>query len=213
MRPLLYLLSVASVGVAISCSRDDGKTKKLVVPVVAITACPPGATLDGDVPPAGFRQRCQREATERHGASREWYEDGRERAYSEWWHGEKHGRFSIWFKDGKVRSVGAHRFGQPAGKWTYYAEDGKVLQEKTFEVAPPSEDWVAQAIAGNAPVRDVVEPAAPSSEVTGAGAIPTPVDDTPVKITAPTKAQLNAPPPAYTAPPPDPTFSRGTPSQ
>jgi hypothetical protein len=131
-------------------------------PTVAITACPEGAALVGLAPPQGLRQRCQRSETERHGASREWYENGRERTYSEWWAGAKHGRFTLWYKTGRVRSEGAHRHGAPAGSWTYYREDGTVQQQQTFPTSPPASDWLAQAIAGNPP-RDE------RSEIAGGG--------------------------------------------
>lgn len=112
----------------------------------------------GEAPPAGLRQRCQKSETVRHGASREWYPDHRERTYTEWWDGQKHGRFRFWFKNGQLRSEGAHAYGQPAGKWTYYAEDGKVRQEQTFPTASPPESWLADAIAGRPP------PPAPAQE-------------------------------------------------
>jgi MORN repeat variant len=179
MRPLLLLLAVAA---APACGRDDGKNAERVE-AVAIAACPEGASVQGQAPSAGFRQRCLRGETERHGASREWYENGRERAYSEWWNGEKHGRFALWFANGKLRSEGAHRFNQPAGKWTYYGENGAILQQKTYELTPPAADWLAQAIAGKPPVRDAAgDPAGTaagqaSSEMTGAGTIASPVVD------------------------------------
>jgi hypothetical protein len=133
-------------------------------PVIApITACPDGAALVGAAPPGGVRQRCQRSDSERHGASREWYDTGRERSYSEWWAGLKHGRFALWYKNGRVRSEGAHRHGVPAGAWTYYREDGTVQQQQTFPVAPPSADWLAQAIAGHPPASDEVAAAAASA--------------------------------------------------
>lgn len=122
--------------------------------IVAITACPDGAVLVGDAPPRGLRQRCQKSDAERHGASREWYEDRRERNYSEWWDGEKHGRFAMRFKNGKLRSEGAHRFGAPAGEWKYYNEDGSLRQQEKFPVEPPPADWLAQALAGHPPVTE-----------------------------------------------------------
>lgn len=214
---MLFLLTVAWLGAAASCSRDDGKVKKLSYPIVAIAACPQGATLEGEPPPVSFRQRCQKEATERHGASREWFPDGREMVYSEWWNGEKHGRFSLWFDNGQLRSVGAHRFGLPAGKWVYYAKDGTVLQEKTFELAAPAEGWLAQAIAGVAPVRDVPEPSlegveSMSAEVQRAHGVLKGAPGAP-GVTAPSKEALNAPAPAYTPPEPDPVFARGAKSE
>jgi hypothetical protein len=122
-------------------------------PVVTppLTACPDGATLVGDGPPQGLRQRCERSEGERHGASREWYENKRDRSYSEWWNGEKHGRFTLWFPSGRVRSEGAHRHGVPAGRWRYFREDGTVQQDQTFAVEPPPADWLAQALAGHPP--------------------------------------------------------------
>ena len=116
-----------------------------------LTACPEGAVLVGAGPPQDLRQRCQRSEGERHGASREWYEDKRDRSYSEWWNGEKHGRFTLWFANGRVRSEGAHRHGAPAGHWKYFHEDGTLQQEQTFQVEPPPMDWLAQALAGHPP--------------------------------------------------------------
>ena len=234
MRSLsLFLVVAGAAGAAASCTRDDGKKLKVAPSSInVITACPKGAMLDGappsesapPPPPGGadFRQRCQKDESTRHGASREWYADGRERTYSEWWEGEKHGRFTFWFKNGQLRAEGSHRFGVPAGKWTYRGEDGQILQQETFPVAPPDLDWVAQAIAGKEPVRDM-PPTDTSTEGSGVGAnsISSPVnDDLPAKadgkaadgkvidrkITAPDKA---APAPAYTPAPVDPVFSRG----
>jgi hypothetical protein len=133
---------------ATACDRGSRDTPP---PIVAITACPEGAQLVGLAPPKELRQRCQRTETERHGASREWYDSGRERSYSEWWAGKKHGRFTLWYKSGRVRSEGAHRHGVPAGSWTYYREDGTVQQQQTFPASPPATDWLAQAIGGNPP--------------------------------------------------------------
>ncbi len=176
MRPLLFLLSAAAANAG--CSRDAGKKDERPV-VTPITACPEGAVLDGHAPPVGFRQRCQKNELERHGGLREWYENGRERAYSEWWKGEKHGRFALWFPNGKLRNEGAHSFNRPAGQWTYYGENGAILQQKTYEVAPPAADWLAKAIVGKPPVRAAgLSPVGEaSSEMTGAGTIASPLAD------------------------------------
>jgi hypothetical protein len=133
------------------------------LPVVPIAACPDGAALDGAPPPRGLRQRCQKSDGVRHGASREWYEDRRERSYSEWWDGRKHGRFTLWFPGGRVRSEGAHRHGAPAGEWKYYAEDGTLQQHQTFSIAPPAPDWLARALAGHPPAAEE----AAAAEATG----------------------------------------------
>lgn len=128
-----------------------GSAESARAPSATITACPEGAALEGDAPPRALRQRCLRPGNERHGASRDWYEGGGERSYSEWWEGAKHGRFMLWFKNGRVRSEGAHRHGVPAGHWTYYREDGTVQQQRTFDVSPPSADWLTEALAGHPP--------------------------------------------------------------
>jgi hypothetical protein len=117
------------------------------------------------VPPKGLRQRCQKSESERHGTSREWYQDRHERSSSEWWNGVKHGRFTLWFPNGRVRSTGAHRFGAPAGEWTYFAEDGTLRQKQVFPVAPPPPDWLAQALAGHPPAD---EPAPTTADRAGA---------------------------------------------
>jgi hypothetical protein len=152
--------AIALVGALATMSCE--KTPAASPPVAPITACPEGAVLEGAAPPAGLRQRCQKSVSERHGASREWYEDGRERTYSEWWQGRKHGRFKLWYKDGRVRSEGAHRHGAPAGPWKYYNEDGSVSEEQTFPTAPPPADWLTKAIAGQPPAAEEL-PAAPDS--------------------------------------------------
>jgi hypothetical protein len=141
------IISVLLGLAAVACSRGSSDAP----PIEPIAGCPDGASLIGDAPPKGLRQRCQRSETERHGASREWYESGRERNYSEWWAGKKHGRFTLWYKSGRVRSEGAHRHGLPAGSWTYYREDGTVQQQQTFATAAPASEWLAQAIAGSPP--------------------------------------------------------------
>lgn len=210
-------LTAPALVAAASCNRDGSSTQQ--VPIVRITACPKGALLvEGEAPPGGVRQRCQKDESTRHGTSREWWKSGRERTFSEWWEGEKHGRFAMWFESGKLKAEGAHRFGTPAGKWRYLAEDGKVLQEQTFEVAPPETDWVAQAIAGKEPVRDM-----PPPDLTGvdnpaalglAPAQAAPKKE-PVEIKAPDKdapAPAYAPAPGYAPPPADPVFARGTPA-
>lgn len=163
MRSALILV-VAVAG----CRRGDSSSQS-VQSITPIKACPPGAELVGDSPltgkppadypptgsgapsPKGWRQRCQKSEGVRHGAGREWYDDKRERTYSEWWDGRKHGRFTLWFKNGKVRSQGAHVFGAPAGEWKYFAEDGTIRQQQTFPLAPPPADWLDKAIAGQAP--------------------------------------------------------------
>jgi hypothetical protein len=147
-RPVTIAL-VLVLAATTSCGKSSANP-----PVTSITACPEGASLVGAAPPEGRRQRCQRSDTERHGATREWYDGGRERSYSEWWEGAKHGRFKLWYSSGRVRSEGAHRHGVPAGHWTYYREDGSVEQDHTFSVAPPAADWLAQALAGHPPPRE-----------------------------------------------------------
>lgn len=216
-RLLALALAASSLTATAACTRDE--SAKLQVPITAITACPKGAMLEGDAPPVGLRQRCQKDESTRHGASREWWKGGRERAFSEWWEGEKHGRFALWFESGKLKAEGAHRFGVPAGRWRYLAEDGKVLQEKTFEVAPPDADWVAQAIAGKEPVRDVPPPdltgVANPEELGLSGAAPGVAPNAPTKpveVKAPDKDAVNKPAPAHTPAPADPVFARGTPS-
>jgi hypothetical protein len=164
---ITVMLGLAAAACGSSSNASSGAPS-----IVAITACPEGATLTGEAPPKGLRQRCQRTETERHGASREWYEDGRERSYSEWWAGTKHGRFTLWYKSGRVRSEGAHRHGVPAGPWTYYREDGTVDQQQTFTVSPPAGDWLAQAIAGHPPLDEKGEVAGgtvPDGDSSGAG--------------------------------------------
>lgn len=148
MRFALVLVAVA----AASCGDSS-----VTLPVTPITACPEGAVMEGAAPPQGLRQRCQKSGAERHGASREWYENRHERSYSEWWEGEKHGRFTLWYKNGRMRSEGAHRYGVPAGKWRYFREDGSLQQQQTFSVLPPPSDWLAQVLAGHPPPKE--EPA------------------------------------------------------
>lgn len=157
MMRLAFAVVVAS---AVSC-RDSSSTA--LPPVTPITACPDGAVLVGAAPPAGLRQRCQKSESERHGASREWYPDHRERTYSEWWQGAKHGRFTLWFASGRVRSEGAHRHGVPAGDWRYFFEDGRLRQQQHFDVEPPAADWLAQALAGHPPANDETVAAKPAA--------------------------------------------------
>lgn len=205
------LLAAAALLSPSGCSRDEGAKGsggKPTFTIEAIKACPEGATVEGAPPPAGDRQRCQKSETTRHGASREWYSNGRERAYSEWWEGEKHGRFRLWFEDGQLRAEGAHRFGFPAGHWRYFGKDGKLMQDRTFELAAPAEDWIAQALAGTQPVRDVPERiGGAASEMTGAGAIESPLADGLPPLKDEAKPAPKDAPPAV-----DPVFPRGTPS-
>lgn len=161
--PFARLALVVLMGTAAGCGKSPASP-----PITPIAACPEGATLVGDAPPKGLRQRCQKSDSERHGATRAWYDNGRERTYSEWWNGNKHGRFTLWFKDGRVRSEGAHRHGAAAGRWKYYREDGTLQQEQTFSVEPPPADWLAQAIAGHPPA-----PEAPASGSAAGSAPPT----------------------------------------
>ncbi len=116
-------------------------------PAIRINECPSGAQLAGDA----LRQRCQRDASVRHGASSDWYANGRDRVHTEWWEGAKHGKFTLWYENGQVRSEGFHVHGKPAGEWVYYAEDGRVLQRRTFAATPPAASWLADAIAGRPP--------------------------------------------------------------
>jgi hypothetical protein len=139
---------LATVGVG-----DDAVKACLPLADVRIVACPAGATLAGDAPPRAARQRCEREKNVRHGASREWHANGRDRTYTEWWGGAKHGNFKLWYDNGQVRAEGAHVHGQPAGEWVYYAEDGSVLQRRVFDAKPPAASWLADAIAGRPPVK------------------------------------------------------------
>jgi hypothetical protein len=134
-------------------------------PVTAIKACPEGALLDGEAPPRGLRQRCEKGEAVRHGASREWWESHRERTYSEWWEGKKHGRFKLTYENGQVKAEGAHRHGEPAGEWKYHGEDGTVKQQQTFPLQPPPANWVDEAIAGRPP-----EPPPAAPDATGQNA-------------------------------------------
>lgn len=219
---LLAAASLASLTSLGACRREDGAPGSgaaLTASVAPITACPEGAHVEGEAPAAGvvapasgFRQRCQRDETTRHGASREWYGDGRERAYSEWWEGEKHGRFRIWFANGQLRAEGAHRFGHAAGHWRYFDERGVLLQERTFELAAPQEEWLARAIGGQAPVRDVPE----TGRVDGGdgdGADGERAVAAPAAPVAPVAGTVQRDPaagaPAPTPAPPDPVFTRG----
>jgi hypothetical protein len=160
-RPMIRFALVLMIAATASCG--DAPATPLVTP---ITACPEGAVVVGTAPPQGLRQRCQKSETERHGASREWYENRDERSYSEWWEGTKHGRFTLWFKNGRVRSEGAHRHGVPAGKWRYFREDGSLRQQQIFPAQPPPSDWLAQALAGHPPPKEetVTAPVGVTSE-------------------------------------------------
>ena len=173
----MRLALVFTVMAAVSCN-DSPAAPPPAPPATRLTACPAGADLVGSPPPAGLRQRCQKSDVERHGASREWYETGRERSYSEWWDGQKHGRFTLWFKTGQVRSQGSHRHGAPAGEWSWFREDGSVRQHQRFAVPAPPADWLAQAIAGHPPA---VEPttAAVSGDAGAHRGIPTAPEDEP----------------------------------
>jgi len=119
------------------------------VSAIRITECPSGAELTGDAQ----RQRCQLDASVRHGAASDWYASGQDRVHTEWWEGAKHGKFTLWYENGQVRSQGFHVHGKPAGEWIYYAEDGTVLQRRTFAAAAPAASWLADAIAGRPPVK------------------------------------------------------------
>lgn len=167
-RPAKVIALVVVLAVATSCGKSSATP-----PVTSITACPAGAVLEGTAPPAGLRQRCQKSETERHGASREWYEGGKQRSYSEWWEGKKHGRFTLWYKNGGMRAEGAHRHGAPAGRWKYYREDGSVSEDQTFPASPPADDWLARAIAGQPPSAEEMAAAAASAAASG-GAASTP---------------------------------------
>ncbi len=120
------------------------------VSAIRIEACPAGAQLAE----GASRQRCERDANVRHGASSDWYASGKDRVHTEWWEGRKHGKFTLWYENGQVRAEGFHANGKPAGEWIYYAEDGQVLQRRTFDVAPPSDKWLEEAIAGRPPVME-----------------------------------------------------------
>jgi hypothetical protein len=148
----LLLLVVGAA--AWSCREEapEGSSSRAeLLPVTPIVACPEGAEVEGAPPPQALRQRCQKSETLRHGASREWYADGRERTYTEWWEGQKHGQFRFWYDNGQVRSEGAHAYGQPAGVWKYYGKDGALKQSESFPTAPPPATWLADALAGNPP--------------------------------------------------------------
>jgi hypothetical protein len=146
---------LAAIAAAWSCDAPEEKAPvPEPLPVTRITACPEGAQLIGDAPPRGLRQRCQIDDSARHGASREWYENRRERTYTEWWEGQKHGQFRLWYENGQLRGQGHHRHGEPAGEWVYYGEDGRELQRRTFSVAAPGASWLADAIAGRPPVKE-----------------------------------------------------------
>jgi hypothetical protein len=137
---------LATVGVG-----DEATRSCQSISEIRITACPAGAELVGDAPPRAARQRCQRGKHLRHGASRDWHENGRDRVYTEWWEGVKHGKFKLWYDSGQVRAEGSHVHGAPAGEWVYYAEDGTVLQRRTFDTPAPAAHWLADAIAGRPP--------------------------------------------------------------
>ena len=151
----LVLAFGLAAGLAIGASAC-GKAGAAAPVTEAIAACPDGAVLNGSAPPEGLRQRCQLAEGVRHGASREWWPDGRERSYSEWWRGDKHGQFALYFDNGQLRSTGAHVHGKPAGLWRTYDRDGIPQQLRMFELAPPAGDWLAQAIAGRPPVDPAV---------------------------------------------------------
>ena len=141
------------VGAAAWSCREEAPegSKAEALPVTPIAACPAGADLEGAPPPRALRQRCQKGESIRHGASREWYPDGRERTYTEWWEGQKHGQFKFWYENGQLRSEGAHALGQPAGEWRYYGKDGALKQRESFPTAPPPATWLADALAGRPP--------------------------------------------------------------
>lgn len=146
MRSTLMVVVVAAPLALASCKKSSAK------PVITpIESCPDGAAMSGAAPPAGLRQVCQKGPGIRHGATREWWEDHRERSYSEWWDGQKHGRFTLWFKDGRIKSQGAHVHGAPAGEWKYFDDAGVLSQHQTFPTAPPPADWLAKAVAGQPP--------------------------------------------------------------
>ncbi len=118
------------------------------VSAIRIDECPSGAQLAEEA----SRQRCQRDASVRHGASSDWYASGKDRVHTEWWEGRKHGKFTLWYENGQVRAEGFHVHGKPAGEWVYYGESGSVLQRRSFDVKPPADTWLADAIAGRPPV-------------------------------------------------------------
>lgn len=132
----------------VSQAPEGGTGRESCQLAIGIAECPSEAQLADD----GLRQRCQRDVGVRHGASSGWYENGRNRVYTEWWDGAKHGKFTLWYDNGQVRSEGFHAHGKPAGEWVYYAEDGSVLQRRTFPALPPAATWLADAIAGRPPV-------------------------------------------------------------
>jgi hypothetical protein len=97
--------------------------------------CPAGATLVGAAPPFGDLQRCELPGGIRHGKSRAWFDNGRQRYETEWWQGRKHGTFTLWYENGRKRAEGEDHHGVPVGRWITWAEDGKISQERTFDSA------------------------------------------------------------------------------
>lgn len=168
------------VGAAAWSCRDEAPeaSKAELLPVTPIAACPAGAELEGAAPPRGLRQRCQKSETVRHGASREWYANGRERTYTEWWDGQKHGQFRFWYESGQLRSEGAHAFGQPAGDWKYYGADGALKQSESFPTPAPPASWLADALAGRPPAPPpAADPAVADDAGPGQLATQRPADD------------------------------------
>jgi hypothetical protein len=185
--------------------------------------CPAGASVQRVEFPedrgGGFAERCVlADGSSRHGPSREWDAEGRQRGITHWWQGMRHGKTVFWYPDGSVSNEAQHYRWQPTGVWTAWDESGAITDRRDFgppdphsgswpmpELGPPA-DEPATANAAAPPPAPAGESATPAGSATapspapGSASVPEPASGESAPAAAPRPPAQNAPASAPASP-------------
>lgn len=100
---------------------------------VTLIGCPQETDEVGAMPPAGTEMWCNLRTaeglTQRHGPTRQWWKDGRQRSVGAYANNERTGHWWYWDTDGRLEKEGDFREDAENGWWIHYRPDGSITEE------------------------------------------------------------------------------------
>src|SRR5437867_6958892 len=119
--------AIVSANVDRAMSRALAVLGTLALPLHALAgevACPAGAELRGNAPPAGQRQWCEDDRHRQHGPSVSWDQQQRQRVEAHFEHGAMEGAYRSWHENGRLALSGTYANDQREGLWEAWYPDG-----------------------------------------------------------------------------------------
>lgn len=121
---------------------------KVVAMTPNLSACPPGAVLNGQTPAVGGHAVwCQTHdaagAWRNHGPFMSWHDDGQPQAKGTYVNAVPDGPFAMWFADGSPKVRGTYARGEEQGLWLSWHDNGHLFIRAWFVDGKESGPWIS----------------------------------------------------------------------